>query len=66
MGQEWDIQSEEYYESPSRYSLVNCDVCEERVSSRNVHLMDSFQHPEETLVVCGRCLGKLKDGEITE
>lgn len=51
------ISAEEYYERD--YSLVSCDNCGERVSTRNVHYMESFLYPDTGVIVCSRCYKQL-------
>lgn len=57
------VSVEEYYER--NYSLVSCDQCRERVSTRSVHYMESFLYPDTGVVICPRCykqmLGPKKD-----
>lgn len=57
--EEWDISVEEMYEYNPRYSLVKCDSCNERVSSRSVHILESFKEPDVSILICNRCYGKL-------
>lgn len=62
---DYRIEVEEIYESLAQHRLVKCDLCGERVSSRSVHFMDSFEYKDTTLVICNRCYGRLnKEGRL--
>lgn len=50
---------EEMYEYSNRYHLVKCDVCKERTPSTRIYTFERFQD-DTTLIVCGRCMGRLK------
>lgn len=59
--EDWDISVEEVYEYNPRYQLAKCDSCDERVSTRSVHVLESFKDPEVSIIICNRCYGKLLD-----
>lgn len=57
---DFDLGGVEEYYSPRKLQLISCDNCKERVPSRSVHFMNSFQHPDVEVVLCARCYGKMK------